>query len=128
MQWWELEVVDDDQGIVNALREETVLMRYLVKSNKRMELLMSDLTDKVDAALAVLAQDESSDAAALDAARAATAVVQAQVDSLKATNTADEAELQKALDALNAAHAALAGTPVPAPVPAPVPDPTPPPA
>jgi len=122
--WWDtLGAQDITQELLEG---ESTLTRLLAATVIRMEITMSDLTDKVDAALAVLNSDSANAGAALDAAKAATAVVQAQVDSLTAQNTADVAELQKALDALNAAHKALGGpapTSPPAPAPAPAPAP-----
>ena len=115
MNWWELE--QEEVITQEMLQQETFLVRAVVHIIKRMEVNMSDLTDKVDAALAVLANDTANFGAALDTAKAATAVVQGELDKSLAQEAVDSAELQKAVDALNAAHAALGGTVTPVPVP-----------
>lgn len=95
---------------------------------------MSELTDQVDAALAQLATDDDAISGLLAAKDAAYAIVQKALADSQAGEVADEAELQKALDALNAADAkiqALTGTstsptPTTPATPDPVtPDPTP---
>jgi polygalacturonase len=118
--WWERAESYAHNVTDQVLQEAHPLLHFLAGTIKRMELKMSELTDKVDAALATLQADTASHKAAIDTANAATAVLQGQVDALKAGSAADEAELQKALDALNAAHGTLATPPpTPAPVAAP---------
>ena len=68
----------------------------------RMEDLMSALTDQIDAALAALQANEADEAARLAVAEGAVAGLQAQIDALTAGGAADQAELQKVLDALKA--------------------------
>jgi hypothetical protein len=79
---------------------------------------MSALTDQVDAALATLATDSSNFASILATVSAARDALQAQVTALEAGQTVDQGELQKALDGMNASHAALTGITPPATPPA----------
>ena len=89
----------------------TGVLKYIATTLNRLETHMSELTDKVDVALATLAQDVTDAQSRFDAATAAqvaaTALVQSALDAAKVGETLDEAELQKALDGLNAANAAL---------------------
>ena len=85
---------------------------------------MSALTDKLDAAL-VLLQSESASVESLVAANsAASDVIKGQLAVAQAGEVADEAELQKAIDALAAVNAGLLTNP-PVPVPTPTPTPAP---
>lgn len=86
-------------------RFEERVIRHL----RNMEAQMSALTDQVDAALAVLATDAGNEQSVIDTLNASIATLQAQLASVQSDNTADEAELQKALDGLTAAHSALTG-------------------
>ncbi len=95
--------------------------RYLALLIIEMEqYIVSELTDKVDAALARIQADESDKQARIDAGEAARKVLQAQVDALQAGNDVDEAELRKVIETLDA----IVPVPTPAPVdPEPTPDP-----
>lgn len=77
------------------------LSRYLVRTLTRLETFMTELNDKVDAALELLKADDASEQARTDAAVAAAAVLQEQVTTLSAGKAVDEAQLQKVLDVLN---------------------------
>jgi peptidoglycan hydrolase CwlO-like protein len=109
------------------MHELEEVLGTLAHSVYRLEKTMSALTDQVDQALAVLSQDSTSFGAALEASKAAQAVIQGQLDAANRGEAADATELQKALDALNASHQALTaqGTPAsPASVPSPAVAPT----
>lgn len=109
------------------MREREEIVEDIFRVLYRLEKRMSALTDQVDQALGVLSNDSTNFGAALAAGQAAQAVIQGQLDAANAGQAADAAELQKALDALQASHAALqsnqASQPVAAPAPAPVADP-----
>lgn len=116
----------------HILLGESRLSRYLVQSITALETRMSELTDKIDAALTALQAQETASAdtiaqqkAQIEAAAAAAAALQSQLDKVTAGEQADEAELQKVLDVLNALQNPPAPAPVPDPVPAPAPDPVP---
>ena len=105
--WW---LADDDDATEDW--EETQVLRYLARTLNRLEMQMSVLTDQIDTALALLAQETVDAQARFDAATAAqvaaTGIIQGQLDASKAGETLDEAELQKALDGLTKANATLA--------------------
>ena len=111
------------ETLENMLRRTHPLLSNFASSLNRLEYLMSQLTDQVDAALALLSTDSQNLGAVLAANQAAQAVLQGQLDVAKAGQIADEAELQKALDGLNAANAALSAQAAPAPAPADAPAP-----
>jgi len=90
--------------------------QLIIHALDRLENTVSALTDQVDVALASLAQDSTNYGAALATLSSGTAVLQGQLTAARAGQVADEAELQKALDALTAAHAALSVSAAPAPV------------
>lgn len=81
----------------------------LTQLRMEMSQLMSALTDQVDAALAQLASDTDALDGVIQAQQAANAVLQNALTASQNNEVADEAELQKALDALNAANEKLAG-------------------
>ena len=104
------------------LATESRLSRYLVLSLTRLDQRMSDLTDKIDTALTTLQSRETASAdtitqqqATISAAAAAADGLQAQITDLAAGKAADETELQKVLDVLNALQNPP-GTPVAPPV------------
>ena len=111
---------------LNHLHEDVHLAQFIVRSLSTLESSMSDLTDKLDAAIAVL-QSEAGNVESLVAANsAASDVIKGQLAAAQAGEVADETELQKAIDALAAVNAGLlTNPPVPVPVTPPAP-PTPP--
>ena len=109
---------------LSHLHEDVHLAQFIVRCLTTLENTVSDLTDKLDAAL-VLLQSEAAGVEALVAANsAASDVLKGQLATAQAGEVADEAELQKAIDALAAVNAALLTNP-PVP-PAPVNPPAPP--
>lgn len=112
---------DQVREYLHHLHEGVHLAEFIVNSLTNLETHMSDLTDKVDAALALL-QTESAGVEALVAANsAASDVIKGQLAAAQAGQAADEAELQKAIDALAAVNASLQTNPPPVPVTPPVP-------
>ena len=104
---------------LNHLHEDVHLAQFIVRSLSTLETSMSDLTDKLDAAIVVL-QSESASVENLVAANgAASDVIKGQLATAQAGEVADEAELQKAIDALAAVNAGLLGNPVVVPTPPP---------
>ena len=100
--------------------DDSHLAEFIIRTLTKLENTMSDLSDKLDAAL-ILLDSESSGVEALVAANsAASDVIKGQLAAAQAGQAADQVELQKAIDALAAVNAKLAGPVVPAPVPAPV--------
>ena len=102
------------------LHEDVHLAQFIIRTLTNLETSMSDLSDKLDAALLTL-ESESSGVEALVAANgAASDVIKGQLAAAQAGQAADQVELQKAIDALAAVNLKLAGPVAPAPVVAPV--------
>ena len=105
---------------LDHLHEDVHLAQFIIRTLTNLETSMSDLSDKLDAALLTL-ESESSGVEALVAANgAASDVIKGQLAAAQAGQAADQVELQKAIDALAAVNLKLAGPVVPAPVVAPV--------
>ena len=104
---------------LNHLHEDVHLAQFIVRALSTLENSMSDLTDKLDAALVVLQEESTSIAALVAANGAASDVIKGQLAAAQAGEVADEAELQKAIDALAAVNASLLTNP-PVPVTPPV--------
>ena len=103
------------------LHEDVHLAQFIIRTLTNLENTMSDLSDKLDAAL-ILLDDEASGVEALVGANAAASdILKGQLAAAQAGQAADQVELQKAIDALAAVNAKLAGPVAPAPVPAPLP-------
>ena len=110
---------------LDHLHEDVHLAQFIIRTLTNLETAMSDLSDKLDAALLTL-ESESSGVEALVAANgAASDVIKGQLAAAQAGQAADQVELQKAIDALAAVNLKLAGPVAPAPVVAPVVDPAP---
>ena len=110
---------------LDHLHEDIHLAQFIVRSLTKLENHMSDLTDKLDAALLTLDSEASDVASPVAANSAASDVLKGQLAAAQAGKAADEVELQKAIDALAAVNAKLQAAPpvaAPAPiVPAPLP-------
>ena len=105
---------------LDHLHEDVHLAQFIIRMLTNLETAMSDLSDKLDAALLTL-ESESSGVEALVAANgAASDVIKGQLAAAQAGQAADQVELQKAIDALAAVNLKLAGPVAPAPVVAPV--------
>ena len=105
---------------LDHLHEDVHLAQFIIRTLTNLETAMSDLSDKLDAALLTL-ESESSGVEALVAANgAASDVIKGQLAAAQAGQAADQVELQKAIDALAAVNLKLAGSVAPAPVVAPV--------
>lgn len=82
--------------------------QYLLgEVRKEIRFVMSSLTDQIDTALAQLSSDTDAIQGVISAQNAANAVLQSALQAAQRNEAADEAELQKALDALNAANGRL---------------------
>lgn len=89
---------------------ERMILRFLHHISARLdnqETAMSELTDKLDAALAQLDSDESGIEAVYAAQQATITSLQNALAAAQAGEAADQAELQKALDAVTAANVKL---------------------
>ena len=104
---------------LNHLHEDIHLAQFIVRSLSSLETSMSDLTDKLDAALVVLQSEAVSVENLVAANGAASDVLKGQLATAQAGQAADQVELQKAIDALAAVNAGLQGNPVVVPPPAP---------
>ena len=116
--------IDDSHMLdrLDRLHEDVHLAQFIIHSFTNLENRMSDLTDKLDAALVMLSNESSGVEALVSANAAASEVLKGQLAAAQAGQAVDEAELQKAIDALAAVNAKLQnGAPVPAPVPVPTP-------
>ena len=106
---------------LDHLHEDIHLAQFIVRTLITLEKSMSDLTDKLDAALVLLQSEATSVENLVAANSAASDVIKGQLAVAQAGEVADEAELQKAIDALAAVNAGLlTNPPVPAPAPLPV--------
>ena len=104
---------------LNHLHEDIHLAQFIVRSLSSLETSMSDLTDKLDAALVVLQSEAVSVENLVAANGAASDVLKGQLAAAQAGQAADQVELQKAIDALAAVNAGLQGNPVVVTPPAP---------
>ena len=102
------------------LHEDIHLAQFIVRTLTNLENNMSDLSDKLDAALLTLDSEAASVEALVAANSAASDVIKGQLAAAQAGQAADQVELQKAIDALAAVNLKLAGPVAPAPVVAPV--------
>ena len=106
---------------LNHLHEDVHLAQFIVRSLSNLETSMSDLTDKLDAAITLLQSEAASVETLVAANSAASDVIKGQLAAAQAGEVADETELQKAIDALAAVNAGLQGNPVVVPVTPPAP-------
>ena len=102
------------------LHEDVHLAQFIIRTLTNLENNMSDLTDKLDAALILLDDEASGVEALVGANSAASDILKGQLAAAQAGHAADQVELQKAIDALAAVNLKLAGPVAPAPVVAPV--------
>ena len=100
---------------LNHLHEDIHLAQFIVHSLSSLENSMSDLIVKLDAALVTLQSEAASIETLVGANTAASDVIKGQLAAAQAGEVADEAELQKAIDALAAVNASLLTNP-PVPV------------
>ena len=101
---------------LHHLHEDVHLAQFIIRTLTNLENNMSDLTDKLDAAIAILQSEAASVETLVAANSAASDVIKGQLAAAMAGEAADEAELQKAIDALAAVNAGLLGNPVVVPV------------
>ena len=101
---------------LHSLHEDVHLAQFIIRTLTNLENNMSDLTDKLDAAITLLQGEAASVETLVAANSAASDVIKGQLAAAQAGEAADEAELQKAIDALAAVNAGLQGTPVVVPV------------
>ena len=78
--------------------------RLVLENINALEAKMSDLTDKVDAALTALSSHEADDKAKVEAATAAAALLQSQVDGLTQGNKVHNYQLSNATTWVKNAH------------------------
>ena len=105
---------------LHSLHEDVHLAQFIIRTLTNLENNMSDLTDKLDAAITLLQGEAASVETLVAANSAASDVIKGQLAAAQAGEAADEAELQKAIDALAAVNAGLLGNPVVVPVTPPV--------
>ena len=105
---------------LHSLHEDVHLAQFIIRTLTNLENNMSDLTDKLDAAIATLQSEAASVENLVAANGAASDVIKGQLAAAQAGQAADQVELQKAIDALAAVNLKLAGPVAPAPVVAPV--------
>ena len=101
---------------LHSLHEDVHLAQFIIRTLTNLENNMSDLTDKLDAAITLLQGEAASVETLVAANSAASDVIKGQLAAAQAGEAADEAELQKAIDALAAVNAGLQGNPVVVPV------------
>lgn len=101
---------------LHSLHEDVHLAQFIIRTLTNLENNMSDLTDKLDAAITILQSEAASVETLVAANSAASDVIKGQLAAAQAGEAADEAELQKAIDALAAVNAGLQGNPVVVPV------------
>jgi len=101
---------------LHSLHEDVHLAQFIIRTLTNLENNMSDLTDKLDAAITLLQSEAASVETLVAANSAASDVIKGQLAAAQAGEAADEAELQKAIDALAAVNAGLQGNPVVVPV------------
>ena len=106
---------------LHSLHEDVHLAQFIIRTLTNLENNMSDLTDKLDAAITILQSEAASVETLVAANSAASDVIKGQLAAAQAGEVADEAELQKAIDALAAVNAGLQGNPVVVPVTPPAP-------